>query len=141
MNNQLIEVTPPDILALDDGISVLVLGDAKWLTDLKDFVNKTFIHSPVALYYTDKRIRSDTIHWAVYQNRMADYAIVDLETANELELMLALTRDRATFYVCNPNSQKDKRRILHAREQEVMVFDSVEQLKTYFQNIVFNQPE
>ena len=54
MNNQLIEVTPPDILALDDGISVLVLGDAKWLTDLKDFVNKTFIHSPVALYYTDK---------------------------------------------------------------------------------------
>jgi len=141
MNNQLIEVTPPDILALDDGVSVLVLGDATWLTDLKDFVNKTFIHSPVALYYANKGIRSDNIHWAVYQNKMADYCILDLETANELELMLALTRDRATFYVCNPNSQKDKRRILHAREQEVMIFDSVNQLKTYFQNIVFAQPE
>ena len=141
MNNHLLEVTPPDILALDDGISVLILGHPGWLPNLKDFVNKTFIHSPVVLFYSNKGIRSDNVHWAVYQNKLADYSILDLETANELELMLALTRDRATFFICDPQSQKDKRRILHAREQEAMVFDSVEQMKTYFQNIVFNQPE
>ena len=47
MNNSLIEVTPPDILAMDDGISVLILANGtdqtKWLQELKDFINKIFI--------------------------------------------------------------------------------------------------
>ena len=54
MNNHLLEVTPPDILALDDGISVLILGHPGWLPNLKDFVNKTFIHSPVVLFTVTK---------------------------------------------------------------------------------------
>ena len=95
-----------------------------------------FTMSPVAFYYAPQGIRSDNIHWAVYTNRIADYTICDLETANELEVMLAMVRDRPTFFVCNPNSQRDKRRILHSREHEAMVFDSIAQLKTYFQTIV-----
>ena len=140
MNNSLIEVTPPDILAMDDGISVLILANGtdqtKWLQELKDFINKIFIHSPVALITVPNGVRSDNIHWCIFQNKMVDYCILDLETANELEIMMGLTRERPTFFICNPNSQKDKRRILHAREQEAMVFDSVEQLKTYFQNFI-----
>ena len=40
MNNHLLEVTPPDMLALEDGISVLALGDLSStgiLNELRDF--------------------------------------------------------------------------------------------------------
>jgi len=140
MNNNFIEVTPPDIHALDDGVSILLLGNnQQWFDELKDFANKTFTHSPVGFYYANQPVRSDNIHWAVYHGKMCDYCVVDLESVNELELTLALVRNRPTFFICNPNSKKEIRRILHSREEEMMIFDTVKQLQTYFTHMIPDQ--
>mgnify|MGYP000034543092 CR=1 FL=1 len=137
MNNNLLEITPPSLHILEDGLSVFVMTqDVQIFAELKDFINKVFTHSPVGLYYCERNVASNTIHWAIMHNHLCNYCIVDLETANSEEIMLAMSRKSPTFWICNPNTQKDIRRILNSREEEVLIFDDVQQLNTYFQHIL-----
>ena len=91
-NNSIYELTPPSLYLNDNGPSILALGftEEAIRTKLCPTIDKVFSDTSITYYYNPNNLNESTIAWARSVVNTVDHIVINADTANELEVFVAL---------------------------------------------------
>lgn len=91
-NNSIFEVTPPSLFLNDNGPSILALGFDETVVrgELARTFDSMFPDTSITYYYNPHSTNESTVAWARAVVNMVEHIVVNADTANELEVFVAL---------------------------------------------------
>lgn len=91
-NNSVYSVTPPSLYLNDNGPSILLLGfNEEEIKRINLLFNKHFPDNSITYFYDDVHLNINevTAPWARATGGMVDFALINTDTCNELEVFIS----------------------------------------------------
>lgn len=110
--NSVYEITPPSLMLVGDGLAIFILGNPIDIDKLQKIIERQQYQTELYFFKHTDGIQEDTIAWAKAAIYESDIVIIDLDTANNFELSLALLVDKPVYCLARSSSSKELAKLL-----------------------------
>jgi len=90
MSNNTYHITPPNLIMVEEGITVLLLGfEHSSVLKIEEIFEKQVYEADLLFYYSESKIDTETLGWANAVAQNSDFIIINLDNITPLELAIA----------------------------------------------------
>lgn len=115
--NPIYTVTPPDMMLPDRGpIITLLTTEQSFVDQVETLYENLFKSVPITLYHPGGKVTDANSAWLISMAQFSDTLYVDLDSINELGLVVSLVSDTNTVFITKTNKRKSIVKILNTRQ-------------------------
>ena len=135
-DNSSFTVTAPDLYLTDDGIGVLIISQNPDFVDKVKRIMEKYIISSIVFFQNAKPTTEQNVAWEYFVSKQTDLMIVDMDSCEYVDLLVAITRPipagKWTIFVNQKGSKRDALRVISG-EGKFFQFRNIEDIEMFIQ--------